>query len=211
MAKRHQVAAGECLSSIAFHHGLKAETIWNHPENAELRRQRPNLYQLIPGDMVFIPDLQLRTESIQTARRHQFQALNAPEKLRIQLKDEGAQPRFGLPYRLTVDDKVHEGTTDAEGRIRVFIPPDAARAVLAVEGPDGAEEYDLPLGYDRPAEHTSHLLSMLRRAGFLGDADDIPSVIEALCAYQGARGLEVTGDADRATLVALQDEMAEQV
>lgn len=208
MPKKHRVEPGECLSSIAFHHGLTPETIWERSENAELRRQRPNMYQLVPGDIVFIPDLRRRTETIATGRRHRFRALNVPEKLRLQLKDEDAQPRAGLPFTLTVDGKVHSGTTDDNGRIEVFIPPDAAAAVLVVKAPDGEEEYKLELGHDTPEEHTPHLLEILRSTGFLGDEDDIPTVIEALRAYQGARGLEMTGDADPATMVALQDETA---
>jgi hypothetical protein len=210
MPKQHHVAPGECLSSIAFRYGLRAETIWDQPENEELRKHRPNMFQLVPGDVVCIPDLRRRSEIIATGQRHRFRRLNVPEKLRIQLKDEGARPRSDLAYTLTVDGKAQTGTTDGEGRIEVFIPPDAASALLVIEGADGEEEHELALGHDTPAAHIPALLAMLRSAGFLGKAEDVPTVIEALRSYQGARGLEVTGDADRATMVALHQETAER-
>lgn len=208
MPKHHRVSAGDCLSSIAFRHGLAPETIWGRPENDDLRRRRPNMHQLVPGDDVFIPDLRPRIEEIHTAHRHRFRVLNTPEKLNIRLNDARANPRAHLPYCLTVDGRPLQGTTDEEGRIEVFIPPDAANALLRIDCEGGPEEYQLELGYDNPEPHSPELLRMLRRAGFLGDADDIPTVIDALRAYQRGRGLAVTGDADLATTRALTNEIA---
>jgi hypothetical protein len=36
----HTVQNGECLSSIAFQYGFFVSTIWDDPDNAQLRGQR---------------------------------------------------------------------------------------------------------------------------------------------------------------------------
>jgi hypothetical protein len=209
--KRHRVAPGECLSSIAFRHGFAPDTLWNHPENELLRKRRPNMFQLVAGeDEVFIPDLTIREEQAVTARRHRFRRRGVPERLRFQFKDENAEPRAGLAYRLDVDGVVFEGKTDAEGRVERFIPPDAAVARVTLDAPDGPEEYELALGHDAPAPLDEHSKKTLRALGFLGEQDDVESVIVAVKAYQGARGLTLTGDLDLETTTALHGEEAGQ-
>jgi hypothetical protein len=38
MAINHEVEEGDCIYSIAFENGFFADTIWNHANNAELKR-----------------------------------------------------------------------------------------------------------------------------------------------------------------------------
>lgn len=37
MPRRHNVKLGDCLSSIAFNTGFFADTLWQHPDNRQLR------------------------------------------------------------------------------------------------------------------------------------------------------------------------------
>jgi hypothetical protein len=63
--QRHTVRQGDCIASISFRNGFLPETIWNDPNNAELRRTKhPNI--LKPGDIVFIPDKRPKTSSLKT-------------------------------------------------------------------------------------------------------------------------------------------------
>lgn len=53
----HVVRQGECLSAIAKRYGFASyRIIYDHPDNAELRRARPNPNLLFPGDVIVIPD-----------------------------------------------------------------------------------------------------------------------------------------------------------
>src|SRR5258705_2376897 len=82
------VETGDCISSIAFDHGFFWETIWNHPQNAELKSKRkdPNILQ--EGDVVHTPDLRLKRESRPTNQKHKFVRKGAPAKLRLRIMEE---------------------------------------------------------------------------------------------------------------------------
>lgn len=85
MTKKHTVRPGDCVSSIAFNHGLFWETVWNHSGNRDLveLRQDPNV--LLEGDEVVIPDLTRREEDASTEKRHRFRRKGVPARLRLRL------------------------------------------------------------------------------------------------------------------------------
>ena len=85
MPTRCTVQPGDCISSLAESNGLLWEKIWNHPENAQLKRQRKDPNILFPGDVVFLPDPQLRTESKATDQLHKFVLKRVMAKLRIRI------------------------------------------------------------------------------------------------------------------------------
>ncbi len=71
MGKYHTVAQGECFSSLAHEHGFESyRVIYNHPENAEISKQRTNPNVLYPNDVVFIPDHELKEADAATEPRH---------------------------------------------------------------------------------------------------------------------------------------------
>ncbi|WP_437840547.1 peptidoglycan-binding domain-containing protein [Sorangium sp. So ce1153] len=203
MSKRHRVGVGECISSIALRYGLRPEALWDHPDNAELKRQRPNMFQLVPGDEIAIPAIRVREEKAVTGRRHTYRRRGVPERLRVQLKDDEARPRAGIPYRIDIDGSLLDGATDGEGRIEHWIAPDARLALLTLDAPEGPEEYEIQLGRQRPAADDPRIIACLRDLGLLGSGEDPPSVIAALRAFQASRGIAVTGDADEETIAAL--------
>src|SRR5262249_17842677 len=99
------VQSGDCMESIAYEHGFLAKTLWNLPENAELRNHRePNV--LLPGDRVTIPPIRLREEDRPTDQRHRFRLLGPPCQFRLRFLDDKQQPRSGVPYVLTIDGQV---------------------------------------------------------------------------------------------------------
>jgi hypothetical protein len=52
------IKQGECLTTIALARGFVPQTIWDHPDNAELKELRHTHQALLPGDRVVIPDLE---------------------------------------------------------------------------------------------------------------------------------------------------------
>jgi hypothetical protein len=135
----YRAKQGDCIGSIAYSHGLTWEKVWNHPNNAKLKEQRdPNL--LFPGDEIFLPPLDRRTESVSTDQRHRFKVKDVPAKLHLRLVDIDDTTRAGLDYTINVDGRFFDGKTDNNGCIDVSIPPNAKKAILTVRPPCAAQE-----------------------------------------------------------------------
>jgi hypothetical protein len=199
MPIRHEVKPGECLSSIAFSHRFAPETIWDHPDNADLRGRRPDPNVLMPGDVVVIPDRERGGVTRATGDAHPFKLKGVPAFLRLRLLFAGA-PRAKEPYRLVVEGgREFEGETDDEGRIEHPIPPDARFARLFLQGDE--EHYLLDLGHLDPVTSVTGLQARLRALGYYnrevnGDRDDATEA--SLRRFERDAGL--AGDAGLAEL-----------
>ena len=129
MAINYEVEQGDCIYSIAFENGFFPDTIWNHPNNNKLKQQRKDPSVLLPGDIVFVPDLRLKEVSRPTEQLHKFRIKNTPKTLRIQLKylDD---PIANADYTVIVDDLKKTGKTDSKGWLVCSIPPNAKKAQI---------------------------------------------------------------------------------
>jgi len=78
------VNRGDSIPSLAHDNGHFWETLWNHPQNADLKRRRRTPNILNPGDEVFIPELRLKTVSKPTDATHKFERKGVPAKIRMQ-------------------------------------------------------------------------------------------------------------------------------
>jgi hypothetical protein len=198
---RRTVKQGECLSSIAYEGGFSWNTLWNHPENAALRRLRKNPHILFPGDEVFIPEKRERSESVATGQRHRFVAMGVPERLHLVLKKMG-RPRANEPFTLIIDGRSFNGKTDASGTVDVAIAPNAAKAKLTIGAGDDLQVFELQLGHLDPVIEVSGAQARLNNLGFgCGAVDGIlgPRTRNAIRAFQDKCGLAATGDLDEAT------------
>src|SRR5436190_441453 len=122
MPIRYNVQPGDCISSIAFEHGLFPDTIWDDPANAALKAKRKNPNVLADGDVVAIPDKRPRTEPVETTKRHTFRRKGVPARLRIRLQENG-MPLANLAFKLTGSGFEVSGQTDGGGLVDVSIPP----------------------------------------------------------------------------------------
>jgi hypothetical protein len=182
MPRRHTVRLGECIASIAEMYGLPADAIWSLGDNAELKKLRQNPGTLAEGDKVVIPDKASKKVTITANKRHSFRRLGIPEKLRIQLVNQGV-PRRKVPYELVIGKTKFEGTTDDKGWIEHPIPPSAMRGKLTVKRnqternfdteEDEVEIYDVELGALAPVDTRDGAEARLRNLGFLPRADDV--------------------------------------
>jgi N-acetylmuramoyl-L-alanine amidase len=93
MPGNYTVQQGDHLASIAKAFGFSDwRTIWTHPNNADLKKNRQNPNVLYPGDQLFVPDRQLRQESCNTDNKHGFVKKTSDLKLRLTLRDQYEQP-----------------------------------------------------------------------------------------------------------------------
>jgi hypothetical protein len=194
------VTEGDCIVSLAARYQLPQTRIWLAPENEELRSNREETI-LMPGDRVFIPAAETRTENCETEQRHQFKLKHTPCKLKLKLLKKW-EPRANLPYELDIDGQTLTGSTDGDGVLEVDIPPSTTTAILRLQDGEFEEKRTLALGHLDPDSETSGVQARLNNLGFSagaidGDAGDRTN--EAVAAFQASQGLRVTGNIDDQT------------
>lgn len=210
MASRHVVRRGECLSLIARQHGFSDyKTLYDHPDNADLKKARPNPNVLFPGDVVHIPDKEMKDVSAPTGQVHTFKLVMPRKVLRIVFKNHEGQPLAGAEYRLEIgdqadDDDVVEGTTDGDGLLEENIVARVSEAFLHIEG--RVLRLNLgglnPIG-DLDANDASGVQARLANLGYdVGPVDGIAGrrTRHALAVFQVEQGLDVDGEPTKATL-----------
>jgi hypothetical protein len=202
------VKQGDCIESIAFERGLFWKSVWDHQQNAELKRVRRNPNYLLPGDKVYVPDKQLKDEPCVTEKKHRFKRKGVPSKIHIIIERDG-RPLANVPYVLSIDGALFSKKTTARGEIIQPIPPNARSGKLRLGEGNDVEEYDLFLGHMDPVDIMSGVQARLNHLGFeVGEPDGkvTTETIAALRAFQKIAGLQVTGEMDQATRDALERE-----
>lgn len=208
MATNHSASQGECLSSIANQYGFSSyRTIYDHPNNADLKRKRPSPNVIYPGDTLYIPDKELKEASKPTDQKHKFKLKKETVVLRLVVKNDEDQPYANMRYQLKVDDQIFNGNTGGDGKIEQKIPADARAGELAIFSAGGGTQnaiaiFTLELGELDPVEEATGIQARLNNLGFdCGAVDGIigPLTQEALRSFQQKHSLNVTGDADTGT------------
>jgi hypothetical protein len=207
--KKYIVKQGDSISSIAYRYGLFPDTIWNDPENSELKQNRKDPNVLLPDDVVYIRDKELKEVPGATEQRHRFRMKGVPEKFVVQFKFND-EPRANESYVLEINGKFSEGQTDESGIIEVWIPPNAMTGIILF--PDSDEEYKLELGALDPITEISGIQARLQNLGFYDgsvDGEMSEELEQAICDFQEVKGLEPTGELDEDTLNMIQQTYGE--
>jgi hypothetical protein len=205
MPIRHTIEQGDSVIRLSETYGLWSATIWNDPANATLKALRKDMNELLPGDVVVIPDKTVKQVPGATGKRHVFRRRGIPALYRVRLFDI-EEPRANQTYKLTVDGKVLEGTTDADGMLEEYVPATAAVGELVI-GPDQLA-IGLDFGHLDPITELAGVQKRLNNLGyFCGDPDGTlnDDTIIALCDFQIRFGLEESGEADDATVAKLAE------
>lgn len=200
----HVVRQGECFSSIAESHGFRDyKTIYDHPDNADLKKKRPDPNLLYPGDEIRIPELETKEVAGATEKEHRFQ-VRAPQKvLRLRLVLHGDEVLANEPYKLLVDGIVHEGSTTGAGELEIPVEIRSRHGELQILG----RKLALQLSSLNPIDETGDdgvtgMQSRLSNLGFdVGPIDGKlgPRSHMAVALFQAEEKLEINGVADDAT------------
>ncbi len=206
MPSKHLVQQGETLYTIAKLQGfLNWRTIYDAPENGELRELRPNPQVLQPGDVVVIPDnkdpalrVSLDKRTIVAKRKRDVQPL------RILLRLSDGEPLANRDYRLAFEGQEVRGKTDAAGLLREEIPVGVLKAQLQV----GKETRTLLIGFldplqDSPDKGIAGVQGRLKNLGLYDgpiDGKSNAELEEAIRSFQSNEDLPETGEADEETL-----------
>jgi hypothetical protein len=196
----YTVQAGDCLSSIAHQHGFNDPlTVWNHADNATLRKQRPDMNVLRPGDLLHIPDKERGDLPAATDATHRFRVKRQRVMLDVVLLVDG-EPLAGMPCEITLASGMVTVSTDGAGHLRQPIAADEARALIRI--PELDIEWQLPLGHLDPVDEVHGVQQRLRNLGHpCGELDGQagPRVRAALRQFQARQGLTPSGAIDGPT------------
>jgi len=133
MPVRHVLERGECLQSLALQHGFKdGQTIYDGPDNADLRHKRAAPAEIVPGDVVVIPDRTPRELPLTKGKPNRFKVQVATGMLRIHVCDEAGQALAGKPYELKIKDDTVEGKTTSDGAVEEPVRLNAIAGMLVV-------------------------------------------------------------------------------
>ncbi len=198
----HVVQQGECIGTIAKAYGFSSKALYEHPDNADLRKIRPNPSILYPGDKVVVPERSAKEVSVESGAKHSFNVKRPKRELRLVLRDHMGKAIAGESYVIEADDERTEGETSGDGELKH--PIDSARQVtLTIRD----RVLVLDCGYinpmaDTPDEGASGACERLRNMGYAVDEGSGPlgpSTRVALALFQHDAKLEVTGELDDAT------------
>lgn len=195
------VQQGEGISAIADAHGHYWQTIWDHPANADLQKNRANPEALLPGDRVTIPEKQPKWATCRTGQRHVFKRRGVPVRICLRLTHDKWEPLGGRRYELEVEGRTYGGTTDDDGLLEQWISTRARTAALRTWIEEDAEPWilDLQIGHLNPLETASGLRGRLENLGF-DCGEDGEALSAAVRAFQQSAGLPATGALDGPTL-----------
>jgi len=122
MPRTHVVVEGENLSKIAAAEGFRDfRKLYDAPENAELRKKRPNPNLIRPGDEVVIPDRKPVAVKISPGSKVTVKKLPPapmPDAVEIGFIDPKNGPIAALKVQLVGDNgKTFDKTSDANGLV----------------------------------------------------------------------------------------------
>jgi hypothetical protein len=142
MPKKYIVKKGDSLSRTADAHGFRNwKTIYDAPENAELRAKRPDPHLILVGDTVMIPDPKPKAEVVKSGLPATFKRLPAvaqPAVIEIGFFDRGsaaAVPSLTVTFSVSTGTGTQVKKLEADGVLRLAEPdvtPGASLDILDI-------------------------------------------------------------------------------
>jgi hypothetical protein len=169
---RYTVDQGDSVASLSFEHGLFWETVWKHPENADLRKRRGERNILLPGDTIFIPGRRLNHCSCATEKRHTFVKRGVPEKLNIRFLDIEGMPIANEPCVLKIDGRLVPCQLDGDGWLRTTVPPDARTGEIKIGSKGEYGVFQIAVGHLDPITELTGIQARLAHLGYFEGALD---------------------------------------
>lgn len=214
MPQNYVANKNDDMESIAKKFGFgDYKVIYDHPQNAQLKQQRPKPNLLVEGDVVFVPDIELGEESCATEQKHTFELKRHKVKLRLVLKDHKGKPFGDKKYELKIDDKKFDGNTDGQGFVEQEVPADATSGKLTLFTEDEKLKvlsWDLSIGQLEPVETDDGVQGRLRNLGYyFGTLDKSVSDDEskdAIKDFQKDKSMTQNGDCNDQLRSTLRDE-----
>jgi hypothetical protein len=208
--KPYVIKQGDYLIKLAHILSFDADEVWNSGRNAELRKKRPNHNVLVPGDVLFIPDVEEPKKNGFSAKSsNEYVAFVPRTKVKVAMNMAGKPMKDEKYVVRGIGEDEKERTTDGQGNIQfecsvhvrdveVHFPERKLTRTVAVGGLDPVEE---PSGLKMRLKHLGFYTAQPAAAS--REPRDENRIEAALNAFQAANGLPPTGKLDDATKAAL--------
>ncbi|NOJ79503.1 peptidoglycan-binding protein [Myxococcus xanthus] len=206
------IQQGECLSTLAHLHGLHADTVWDLPDNRDLKSRRKNKNILLPGDTVILPPRQLALRDVEPSNAYRIRRKDASEQLRIRFLDRKDRPRGGESYLIAIDGpngtEERTGKTDADGFVRESVSATTTEVRVTLGQDLERETFIFRAAHLDPLDTLSGVQGRLTNLGYPCDKDEgkLGALTRrALQDFQRDEGLPVTGEPDASTRAAIEE------
>jgi hypothetical protein len=201
------VRTGDHLPLIAMRTGVDADTIWNDPKNAELKKLRGSPNILCVGDILYIPAPPPKNWlPLNVGASNKFTAAVPAITLSVTFTQGG---KALANVECVVRDLPSAGklTTDGSGKLVVKVP--LTMQVVVIEVPSLHLVRTLKLGHLDPVTETTGVIQRLQNLGYTSPRTSVnPSDDDHLAclvaAFQADNGLPATGNVDTDTANMLQ-------
>jgi hypothetical protein len=192
------IRPGDCVASVAEQAGFADwRRVWEAAENASLRAERSNPNVLVPGDLLWVPEVETKQVALPSGTPNKLRLERGLVDVRIQITDERGG-LVGRRFRLTVGGACTEGRVPDSGLVEARAAADVARGELELwlRDAEGIEPVRVPLelGALEPEWTESGARARLDNLGFVGR--DLADTVRA---FQRTIGLQATGELDEAT------------
>jgi hypothetical protein len=197
------IRQGDYLTKLAHAMGFDADAVWNHADNRALREKRPDHNILQPGDLLQVPDPEPATgPAVSPNTSNRYKARVPTVEIKLKLHDAADAPLANKAYRVLGTGKEEQGATDGDGLATLSVPVRLREVRLVLE--ESGDEYQLMIGDMDPIDEPSGVRKRLEHLGYLrGPEADEEALRGALCAFQAAQTIAVTGEPDQTTCDAL--------
>ena len=172
----HTVIQGEDINSIAFEYGFHPDTLWNAPENEDLKKKRRNPNILKEGDTLVIPAVTPNTVTVHSGKSHRFTYKGVTKSLKVQFDTSKANQSYIVKIKTKCEKPFGDLTSsiDENGGLIETIPPNSIAGEIILDPGENEETIPFQLGTINPVDDGFQgVQAMLNNMGFYcGDEDD---------------------------------------
>jgi hypothetical protein len=210
----HVVRQGEYLTLLAYQRGADVDAVWQHEKNSELREARMSRDILAPGDIVWLPVVEEKLQSLATQSSNAFRVDVPKNHIRLVFAQDGL-PLKKEAYVITgLGDEPLDGETDDDGVVTFEAPLSTTQVRLTFI--ERNLRHDVRIGHLDPIESEEGVRQRLENLGHAGwviaprPHDPIHEwtaerMDHAVRSFQRSADLAVTGTIDDALRAALLD------
>ena len=189
----HVVRPGDHLARVAaFHQRRTFAPLWNAPENAALRRARPNPNILAEGDPVHVPARIQREVDRGTEHRHRFVAELRPLTVTLVRQRLDGTPPPDAPKEVLVEGKPVKFSSPTAGSTEFPVGPLDDRCTVRA----GSDDIILRVGFLQPVATVAGQRERLNNLGYDAGEKDDPQGLQfrsAVEEFQCDHGMKVDG------------------